>query len=183
MCFSHFYSDRDPYLRICMCVFARQTLGNNNFEILIPLHSKKFNICRAFMQLWPKLYLCICIYVFVDLHVHIRHLGMLILRCLYHYLFKNIAHDRPIYNFDPSCICVFVYLVIQLSSDRLELFVTPGCEMKCSTNVQPIWGSWRCLWLEWPFLGQKWGQNKGPQSGVYPAKTRHGYDLGVVIPA
>ena len=62
------------------------------------------------LKLWPKLYLCICVLVFVYLNV--RHLGTLFLRSSYHYLFKNIAHVRSICNFDRSCICVFVYLCI-----------------------------------------------------------------------
>ena len=31
---------------------------------------------------------------------------------MYHYLFKNISHVRPIWNFDRICICVFVYMCV-----------------------------------------------------------------------
>ena len=55
-------------------------------------------------------YLCNCAYVY--LYLHIRQLGTLFLRSLYHYLFKYIAHTRHNCNFDPSYICVFVYLCI-----------------------------------------------------------------------
>ena len=79
---------------------------------------------------WPKLYLCICVFVFV--YFDVRHLGTLFLRSSNNILFKNIAHDRSISKFYPNCICVFVYLCIcicvfghpRLISDQLELFVT-----------------------------------------------------------
>ena len=79
---------------------------------------------------WPKLYLCICVFVFV--YFDVRHLGTLFLRSSNNILFKNIAHDRSISKFYPNCICVFVYLCIcicvfgypRLLSDQLELFVT-----------------------------------------------------------
>ena len=55
----------------------------------------------SYLQLWPKLYLCICT---SDNHEH--------LRSLYHNLFKNIAQVMPMFNFNQSCICLFVYLCI-----------------------------------------------------------------------
>ena len=55
-------------------------------------------------------YLCICVVVY--LYLHVRQLGTLSLKSLYQYLVKTIAHARQNCNFDPSCICVFVYLCI-----------------------------------------------------------------------
>ena len=34
------------------------------------------------------------------------------LRSSYHNLFKNIAYVMPMFNFNQSCICLFVYLCI-----------------------------------------------------------------------
>ena len=62
---------------------------------------------------------CNCVFVFVYLNV--RHSGTLILRCLYHNLVKNIAHDRPICNFDKSCICIFVYMYLCIWSSKTLL--------------------------------------------------------------
>ena len=59
---------------------------------------------------WPKLYLCICVFVFV--YFDVRHLGTLFLRSSNNILFKNIAHDRSISKSYPNCICVFVYLYL-----------------------------------------------------------------------
>ena len=57
-------------------------------------------------------YIC----VFVLVYLHVRHLGTLFLRSLYHYLFKYIAHVGPICNFDQNCICVFcICLFLYLS--------------------------------------------------------------------
>ena len=105
------------------------------------------------MQIWPKLYLCICVVVFVYLRV--RHSGTLFLRSSYHYLFKNIAHVRSICNFDRSCICVFVYLYLCIcTSDTWEhcfwgpyiitfqkiygLYGPKPCTMEKSWDVTPV---------------------------------------------
>ena len=54
-------------------------------------------------------YLCICVFVylsicvFVFVYLHVRHLGTLFLRSLYHYIFKNITHVRPICNLCVMC--------------------------------------------------------------------------------
>ena len=94
----------------CICVFACQTPRNIDFETLVPVPFHKYSTCHVYLQLCPKLYLCICVFVFVYLHV--RHLGTLFLRSPCYYHFKNIAHVMSICNFDQCCICVFVYLYI-----------------------------------------------------------------------
>ena len=59
---------------------------------------------------------CICVFVYscicVFVYLHVRHPGILFLRSLYHYVFKNIAYVRSIWNFDQRCICLLVYLCI-----------------------------------------------------------------------
>ena len=135
----------------CIWVFASQTPGNIVFEVLLPLPFHKYGTCHVYMQLWPMLYLCICVFVFVYLHV--RRLGTLFLRSLYHHLFKNIAHVRSMCNFDRSCICVFVYLCI-CTSDTWEhcfwgpyiitfqkiygLYGPKPCTMEKSWDVTPV---------------------------------------------
>ena len=60
------------------------------------------------------------VFVFVYLYLHVRQMEALFSRSSYHYLFKNIAYVRCIWNFDQSCIfllmylciCIFVYLCI-----------------------------------------------------------------------
>ena len=47
--------------------FAHQILGNIIFEILVPSPFQKYSTCRVYVQLWPKLYLCI--YAFVYLYL------------------------------------------------------------------------------------------------------------------
>ena len=48
-------------------------------------------------------YVCVCVCVFVFVYLHVRHLGTLFLRSLYHYIFKNITHVRPICNLCVMC--------------------------------------------------------------------------------
>ena len=98
------------YLCFCVFVFACQTNGNFVFEALGPLPFEKYSICQTYLQLWKKMYSCICKFVFV--YLHIRHQRTLFLMSSYHYLFKNITYVRHICNFDRNCICVFVYLCI-----------------------------------------------------------------------
>ena len=43
---------------------------------------------------FDMLYLCICVFVF--LYLHVRNPGTLFFESSYHYLFKNISHDRSI---------------------------------------------------------------------------------------
>ena len=117
----------------CIFVFVLHTLGN--LEVLVPLPSKKYSTCHVSLQLWPMLYLRICVFVFVYLQV--RHPGTLFLRSSYHYLFKNIAHVMSICNFDQCCICVFVhlYLCICKSDNREHCFWGP-----CIITFQKIYG-------------------------------------------
>ena len=76
------------YLCICICVFASQTPWNIVFEVLLPLPFQKYSTCHVYPQLWPMLYLLICVFVFVYLQV--RHPGTLFLGSLYHHLSENI---------------------------------------------------------------------------------------------
>ena len=115
------------YLCICVCVFASQTPRNIVSEVLLPLPFKKYGTCHVYLQLWPMLYLRICVFVFEYLQV--RHPGTLFLRSSYHYLFKNIAHVMSICNFDQCCICVFVYLYL--------------CICKSDTREHCFWGPFR----------------------------------------
>ena len=56
-----------------------------------------------------------------------KHSGTLFLGSSYHYLFKNIAHDRSICKFDPKWICVFVKLYLRscMSDTREHCFWGP----------------------------------------------------------
>ena len=72
----------------CICVSVHQTPRNMDFETLVSVPFHKYSTCHVYLQLCPKLYLCICVFVFVYLHV--RHLGTLFLRSLYHHLSENI---------------------------------------------------------------------------------------------
>ena len=51
------------YLYICICVFASQTPGNFVSEVLLPLPFQKYSTCHVYLQLWPMLYLRICVFV------------------------------------------------------------------------------------------------------------------------
>ena len=44
----------------------------------------------------------------------------------------------------------------------------PGCEIRCSTNLQSIRGCWECLWPHMAILGQKW-----PFLSTFWAQKRH----------
>ena len=56
-------------------------------------------------------YLCICIFVYLCICVFAHQILMnIFLRSSYHNLFKNIAYVMPMFNFNQSCICIFVYL-------------------------------------------------------------------------
>ena len=44
----------------------------------------------------------------------------------------------------------------------------PGCEIRCSTNLQSIRGCWECLWPNMAILGQKW-----PFLSTFWAQKRH----------
>ena len=76
------------YLCICICIFASQTPGNIVFEVLVSLPFQKYSTCHVYLQLWPMLYLYICVFVFV--HLQVRYPGILFLRSWYHYLSENI---------------------------------------------------------------------------------------------
>ena len=55
------------YLCICICIFASQTPRNIVFMVLTPLPFKKYNTCHVYLQLWPMLYLRICVFVYLYL--------------------------------------------------------------------------------------------------------------------
>ena len=74
------------YLCICICVFASQTPRNIVSEVLLPLPFQKYSTCHVYLQLWPMLYLRICVFVYLQ----VRHPGILFLRSLYHHLSENI---------------------------------------------------------------------------------------------
>ena len=104
------------YLCICICVFASQTPRNIVFEILLPLPFQKYSTCHVCLQLWPMLYLriCVCVYLYLcicksDTQEHCFW-GPLTIT----FFSRNIAHVMSICNFDQCCICVFVYLCIYI---------------------------------------------------------------------
>ena len=84
---------------ICVSVFACHTLGIIVFEVLLPLSFKNI----AYVQLWTKLYLWICVYVYL----YFRQLGVFLSSS---YLFKSIAHAMGMYA--TLTETVFVYLCI-----------------------------------------------------------------------
>ena len=49
----------------CIFVFVLHTL--RNLEVLVPLPSKKYSTCHVYLQLWPMLYLRICVFVYLYL--------------------------------------------------------------------------------------------------------------------
>ena len=53
------------YLCICICVFASQTPRNIVSEVLLPLPFQKYSTCHVYLQLWPMLYLRICVFVYL----------------------------------------------------------------------------------------------------------------------
>ena len=55
------------YLCICICIFWCQTPGNIVFEVLLPLPFQKYSICHSYLQLWPMLYLRVCVFVYLYL--------------------------------------------------------------------------------------------------------------------
>ena len=68
------------------------------------------------------------------------------MRSSYHNLFKNIAHVVPMFNFNQSCICVFVYLYLgnegvlvgELVVDVISFQKIFGlCGLKC--HIMEIW--------------------------------------------
>ena len=68
------------------------------------------------------------------------------LRSSYHNLFKNIAYVMPMFNFNQSCICVFVYLYLgnegvlvgELVVDVISFQKIFGlCGLKC--HIMEIW--------------------------------------------
>ena len=70
----------------------------------------------------------------------------IILRSSYHKLFKNIAHVMSMFNFNQSCICVFVYLYLgnegvlvgELVVDIISFQKIFGlCGLKC--HIMEIW--------------------------------------------
>ena len=93
---------------------------------------KNIALVRSICKFDPN---CICVVVFVYLHV--RHSGTLFLRSSYHYLFKNITHVKTICIFDRNCICVFLYLYLCIcTSDTWEhCFWGP-----CIITFQKIYG-------------------------------------------
>ena len=58
------------YLCICICVFASQTPGNIVSEVLLPLPFQKYSTCHVYWQLWPMLYLRICVFVYLYLCIY-----------------------------------------------------------------------------------------------------------------
>ena len=87
----------------------------------------KYSTCHVYLQLWPMLYLHICVFLyFLFVYLQVRHEGTLFLRSSCHYRFKNIAHVMSICNFDQCCICVFVYLYL--------------CICKSDTRKHCFWG-------------------------------------------
>ena len=76
-------------LYLCICVFVSQTPENIVFENLVSLPFQKYSTCHVYLQLWPMLYLYICVFVFV--HLQVRYPGILFLRSWYHYLLENIC--------------------------------------------------------------------------------------------
>ena len=74
------------YLCIYICVFESQTARNIVSEALLPLPFQKYSKCNVYLQLWPMLYLRICVFVYLQ----VRHLGTLFLKSWYHYLSWNI---------------------------------------------------------------------------------------------
>ena len=78
----------------CICVSVHQTPRNMDFETLVPVPFHKYSTCHVYLQLCPKLYLCICVFVFVYLHV--MHSRTLILRSWHHCIFIIIAHAMSI---------------------------------------------------------------------------------------
>ena len=52
----------------------------------------------------------------------------------------------------------------------------PGCEIRCSTNLQSIRGCWECLWPNMAILGQKW-----PFLSTFWAQKRHFWVFLMVI--
>merc|ERR1711963_874669 len=55
------------YLCIYICVFASQTPRNIVSEVLLPLPFQKYSTCHVYLQLWPMLYLRICVFVYLCL--------------------------------------------------------------------------------------------------------------------
>ena len=66
------FHGNDQYLSyminsLCICVFSCQTLRNIIFEVLASFPFQKYNTCLVKFQILPKLYLCICVFVFMYL--------------------------------------------------------------------------------------------------------------------
>ena len=60
----------------------------------------KYVTCWVYFQIWPKLYLCICICV-----LYVRHLGTLFLRSSYHLPFKSISYHGSFQGFPAPELC------------------------------------------------------------------------------
>ena len=55
------------YLCIYICVFESQTARNIVSEALLPLPFQKYSKCHVYLQLWPLLYLRICVFLYLNL--------------------------------------------------------------------------------------------------------------------
>ena len=55
----------------------------------------------------------------IFVYFHVRHLGSLFLRSLYHHHSKNITHVGSVSSFHRKCICVFVHTI------RYQMLLAP----------------------------------------------------------
>ena len=51
----------------CICVSVHQTPRNMDFETLVSVPFHKYSTCHVYLQLCPKLYLCMCVFVYLYL--------------------------------------------------------------------------------------------------------------------
>ena len=50
---------------LCICVFSCETLANIDSDILVTLAFQKYSTCHAYLHFSPKLYLCICVFLYL----------------------------------------------------------------------------------------------------------------------
>ena len=95
------------YMRICVFVYLYLHIRQMGTLFLWSSYHYIFeNI--AYVR-----HICKCVIVFF-VYLHVRQMVTLFLRSSYHYFFKIKAHVGPMCNIDRSCICVFLFVFLQV---------------------------------------------------------------------